>query len=304
MKINAKITSLFLIVTALAFFLFGCSEMSVTTPAPTTSVVTPNIDTSHSTSPSTGESTVVDPTSMPPSILTPTPTPDNTGDPRYDSADAIGPLSFGENSYKIYLGDSLVIFNTDKTVFCDLGAVTILDRNLFILSASFMDINFDEVPDFSYFEPDGRRICYLGDAQNGGFFYNDTLSSLYNLTRCYETYELFATESQDAEIYYSYKFENGELIRGDALTDRFFVWDITTISEALAGSGASVTEADDAEIRGINCKTYTVGGYLTIALDSYGNFYIKDMPHKGFCRISLNPNGRWSKSEKVTPDTI
>jgi hypothetical protein len=186
--------------------------MSVTTPAPTTSVVTPNIDTSHSTSPSTGESTVVDPTSMPPSILTPTTTPDNTGDPRYDSADAIGPLSFGENSYKIYLGDSLVIFNTDKTVFCDLGAVTILDRNLFILSASFMDINFDEVPDFSYFEPDGRRICYLGNAQNGGFFYNDTLSSLYNLTRCYETYELFATESQDAEIYYSYKFENGELI--------------------------------------------------------------------------------------------
>lgn len=245
--------------------------------------------------------------------LSPTPsdtkvTPDIPGDPRYDSSDAFGPFTFGEEEYKIYFGkEGVVFFTTDKQEYCTFEGMLPKNRELFMLSASFIDLDFDGKGDFSYLEEDGRRICFLwtDKDQDGGFRYCEQLSELYGLTRCYETGELYGRLTQESNEYYSFTFsrQTGELQRSQD-TVSAFSWDITSLAEALVGEGATVEEGEGVIIRRSECKSYTVGGHITVAVDENGAFYIKDMPHKGFCRVSLNPNGRWSKSEKVMPDSL
>lgn len=302
MKNKSKILIFILLITLLSVCFCSCEEPETQTPptptatpiptAPLTSTEATNTDT-ETPEPDTALSESPEPT--------PTPTPEKTWDPRYDSENTIGPYTFGENTYKIYIGETLTVFNSDKTVYLEIEGINIVDKELFALTVSLIDINFDEIPDFSYFENDGRRICYLSNDDGSKYTFSHELSNLYKLSRCYETQELYALVSPNSNEYNSYKFVDGEFVLIEELADNF-TWDMQAIAYALAGENASFAETESAEIRGVMCKTYIVGGYITVATDSYGNYYIKDMPHRGFCRLSLNPNGRWSKSEKVTAD--
>ncbi len=239
---------------------------------------------------------------------TPTPTPMITHDPRFDSPDAHGPFTFGERVYKVYISDTVVFFDsiTKEAVF-ELSGLKITDKERFFISASFMDLNFDMVGDFSYVDAEGKRQCYLAAEDASGnisYHYNESISSLYSLTRCYETGELFARESAESDEFYSYKFSEDGVLEKDHLVADVFKWDVKSISEALAGPGVEVYNGEDTLIRTVKCKTYSIGGYITLAEDAYGNYYIKDMPFQGFCRLALNPSGNWSKSEKVEPDNL
>ncbi|MBE6544104.1 MAG: hypothetical protein E7675_06855 [Ruminococcaceae bacterium] len=302
MKNKALFPLLLLTLLILTAGFYGCENTTDPTPTPNTTEGI-KTDLPKSEEPTDTEPTAAPTTQKPTLSPEPTKTPDITWDPRFDSPDTVGPFTFGESVYKIYLGeDSTVIFNLDKTVYASLGAIAVNDRELFALTASFIDLNFDEIPDFSYFESGGRRICYLANAE-GVYTYQSALSNLYKLSRCYETAELYATITESSDEYYSYTFVDGKLVQGEAISDKF-LWDIRTVADALAGEDAPIEEGETVYIRGIPCRSYTVGGYISVATDSYGNFYIKDMPHRGFCRLSLNPNGRWSKSEKVTEDAL
>ena len=75
---------------------------------------------------------------------------------------------------------------------------------------------------------------------------------------------------------------------------------IDKISYAIAGPGASIMRKGSVELRGVSCVEYIIAGYLTVASDEYGYYYIKDLPQDGFYRLSLNPSGSWSKSEKIS----
>ena len=234
------------------------------------------------------------------------PTPGSTPDPLYD--EAYGPFTFGEATYKINIGeDSVIFFNTDKTVFYEFEDMKIPEgeKDLFLLTVSFMDLNFDVVPDFSYEKPDCTRVCYLwvkGDT--AAFEYNAPLSIIYDLTRCYETRELYGKTEKDSEDYYTFKISEDGVITGSEELMHVYLWNIQSVSDAITGGTVEPVAVEDVVIRSVKCKAYTIGGFITVAHDEWGNFFIKDMPHRGFCRLVLNPSGRWSKSEKVMADSV
>lgn len=250
----------------------------------------------------------------PDQITTPTQSPEPTPsvsetpeDLRYD--EAYGPIVYGEKEYKVYIknGD-VVFFMEDKSILCEINGVTIEDDKLFLISSSFIDANFDGVADLSYLNTDGRRTFYLGTQTEKGitFSYHEELSALYGISKCEDTRELYARIAKDSKEYYSFTFSkpSGELVRSQEPISNAFEWNIQSLSQAIAGLDATLEEGGSIILRENECKSYLIGGHITVAMDSYGNYYIKDMPHKGFYRISLNPNGRWNKSEQVSEDTL
>ena len=299
MKKQRILTALLLIITA---FFSSCSPAS----APDSPSVTP-YRTPLPTLPATPEDTQESPETSIAPTPTPTPTPEDTADPAYKAA--FGPFVFGQESYKIGIEEErIVVYKTDAKVFYTFEGEKISDEEkaLFLLSVSFMDLNFDVIPDFSYKKTDGTRVCYLGSKNADGsmsFKHNAELSAIRDLSRCYETRELYGRPQKESDIYYTIKISEEGIITETTPLENGVEWDISSITAAIAGNGVSATESTDTQIRSVTCKTYTLGGFITIALDDYGNYYIKDMPHQGFCRLVLNPNGRWSKSEKVTQDS-
>lgn len=273
---------------------------------------TPSLQT---TAPKTLESTIQteEPTQTPTAQITSTPTgfiPDEN---------TYGPYIFG--SYKFYfyieslgLGSKIALIDSEsgKTVFSDYNK-GMYNLELTLLTASIIDLNFDGIPDFSYVkDKNDTRHCWLangsidenGDISITSYTYHPTLSAIPHLTRCFESNSIYGLDFSGTSAVFEYKYNttSSVLSKNTELTN-IFSWNIDKIASALVGPGASVTVSDDVTIRGSLCKTYTVGGYITIANDKYGHYFIKDMPGDGFYRLSLNPNGNWSKSEKVTLGT-
>lgn len=273
--------------------------------SPETTLIT---DMTPSVEPTPSVSETPDPSTTP--TLTPDLTPsvsETPSDPRYE--EAYGPIVYGEMEYKVYIKNgNVVFFMEDESIFLELNGVTIEDDKLFLISSSFIDANFDGVADLSYLNTDGRRTFYLGTQTEKGitFSYHEELSALYGISKCEDTRELYARLAKDSKEYYSFTFSkpSGELVRSQEPISNAFEWNIQSLSQAIAGLDATLEEGGSIILRENECKSYLIGGHITVAMDSYGNYYIKDMPHKGFYRISLNPNGRWNKSEQVSEDTL
>ncbi len=185
-----------------------------------------------------------------------------------------------------------------------------LNIELTLLTASIMDLNFDGIPDFSFIKDDmGTRDCWLatgsfdekGNINITSYTYHKTLSSIKSLSRCFESRALYGLDYNGSSVIVEYKYQSDyqTLVKSEELTETF-IWNTEKIAAALAGTNASIVDGENVTIRRSECTAVTVGGYLTIARDSYGRYYIKDMPMDGFYRLSLNPNGNWSKSEKVS----
>lgn len=252
---------------------------------------------------------------------TPTPTPTLTATPSLTStfkpgANTYGPYVFGSNQYYIYIESTLsgseialLDVNDGSKVFSG-QHMGMLNIELTLLTASIIDLNFDNIPDFSFIKDNmGTRDCWLAsgtiDAEGNinvtSYTYNKILSSIPALSRCFESSTLYGFDynGSSSMVGYKYQSDNKTIVKSEELTETF-IWNIEKIAAALAGSDTSIEESENVIIRRCECTTVTVGGYLTIARDSYGRYYIKDMPMDGFYRLSLNPNGNWSKSEKVT----
>lgn len=227
-----------------------------------------------------------------------------------------GPFVFGEYQYLIRIesispGSNIKLIKPDGTVVLDdvHGGMESIEKTL--LTASIMDLNFDNIPDFSYsMSSDNKRYVWLADGsfdKNGdivisSYTYCKELSIIPQITRCFELQTLYGIEWLGGEKTCAYRYKEGEkniIVKGEEVAE-VFEWNIDKIAYALAGPGAVAFTGDSVVLRGKECGTYIVGGYLTVAYDEYGNYYIKDLPQDGFYRLSLNPTGNWSKSEKIS----
>jgi hypothetical protein len=292
-----------------SLLLVCCNNVPQTTelPTPITEVITP-IPTAPPKS-QTPEATTPSVTPVP--SVTPTETNGFVPD-----KNTYGPYVFGQYEYYLYIeatapGSEIALIDAktgNKTFSAKHKGI--LNMPMAKLTASIMDLNFDNIPDFSFIKNEkGQRECWIasgtidqnGDIQIKSYSYHSTLSSIPYLTRCFETQTLYGFDysGTSAMIGYKYQTNTTNLYKSEELS-QIFEWNINKVAEALAGKGASILQTDDIIIRDTRCNTYSVAEYLTIAKDEYGNFYLKDMPVDGFYRISLNPNGSWSKSEKVT----
>ena len=295
----------------------SCHQTNDPSGSPTESTVPSLTYPSNNTSTTAPNNT---PTATPNSSTVPTPstTTDNTSGFIPDK-NTYGPYIFGVYEYYLYISSTnaggtiaLIDPKTGNRVLSDTHH-GMLNLELTIVSASIMDLNFDGIPDFSYIKNKShQRECWLADGymdKNGdihinSYTYNPALSSIYAFSRCYENMTIYGLDidGSSSMIGYNFKSDYKSLVKSEQISNPF-TWNIEKIAAALAGSNAKIFEVEDVDIRGISCSTVSINGYLTVASDNYGTFYIKDMPTDGFYRLSLNPNGSWSKSEKVSLGT-
>lgn len=327
-------TVLSLLVIVFAFVFAGCSVNQPNStdnaphtaqPSQTASVTNTVIPTSPSYSdtqptPNDTNSSSSTPTETPDEPITPTPkttmmyTIDPTFNPgtefppivNHDVNYCYGPYYFGDELYYVYAdGYSMAVFDPLTEIdLISVDAVIPENREMFFTSASLIDLNFDGYSDFSYLiSEDGKRECFLSvlgeDGKTVTYERNETFSSLYNLSRCYETRSIYGKVNSEDDFYCVWQESDGQFTKLEETVPDIFEWNAEKIATALFGEGTSVKKSDDVTVRGCTCKSVSVFGTLTIAYDKYGQYYIKDMPTSGFCRLSLNPDGRWSKSEKV-----
>lgn len=244
-----------------------------------------------------------------------TPTPTQTKPAYKPGPNTYGPFVFSSKEYYIYIesitpGTEIALLDVadGKKVFSGKHS-GMFNIELTLLSASIIDLNFDNIPDFSFVKDStGKRDCWLanGTIDNGkitinSYSYHEVLSSIPDLSRCFETTTIYGFDYNGSSSIFGYKYlSDFKTLEKSEDVSETFTWSIEKIAAALAGNGADIVEGEDVYIRNSKCTTVSVGGYLTIARDIYGRYYLKDMPMDGFYRISLNPNGSWSKSEKVT----
>ncbi len=314
----AVLPLLALIVVLSAFAFTGCSRnLPVqTTPqanTPLTAFTDPNFTETPGNTNSSSEAPGTTPTVIPDTssqyTITPTFNPGTEFPPisNHDIDYCFGPFYFGDELYYIYAdGETVAIFDPFTEIdLLSVKAEIPQNREMFFLSASLIDLNFDGYPDFSYLRnEDGQRECFLSvtdkDGQIVTYERDSTFSTVYHISRCYETKSVYCKLYLEDEYFWVWqKVDDHFTILEETVPD-IFEWNAEKIASALFGEGTNVQESDDVTIRGCSCKSVQIFGTLTIAYDEYGEYYIKDMPTSGFCRLSLNPDGRWSKSEKVS----
>lgn len=271
-----------------------------TMQTPVTTVTTP--DSTPSETPGFSET--------PPPSETAEPTPSETP-PFTDDTDYIGPVVIGEGEYYVIFKDGMIILadTESKEAVYTLPEQKPSDIELFLSTLSLIDLNFDEQPDLSFrVDESGKRICYISqliknpdDPEDEGIIVlakDIKLSNLIFLTKNARNGTLFAKKADSDSHFTSFTFVDGVLTEGEVINETF-EWTPEKIAEALFGEGTPIEEGPEYTIRGTAAESRTILGAITVAFDQYGNYYIKDTPSSPFCRLMLNPNGSWSKSEKV-----